>query len=67
MPLTKAQISTFYKHPDLQNILDSLTDKGYLVLEHPKQKIGGQRIKDESLPKGYNIFQAKNLLKSIKY
>lgn len=59
MPLTKAQISTFYKHPDLQNILDSLTDKGYLVLEHPKQKIGGQRIKDESLPKGYNIVSGK--------
>lgn len=59
MPLTKAQISTFYKHPDLQNILDSLTDKGYLVLEHPKQKIGGRRIKDESLPKGYNIVSGK--------
>ncbi|MGT9765774.1 hypothetical protein ACVWQR_00520 [Neisseria meningitidis] len=39
--------------------MDSLTDKGYLVLEHPKQKIGGQRIKDESLPKGYNIVSGK--------
>lgn len=59
MPLTKAQIATFYDHPNLQNILDNLTDKGYLVFEHPKQKIGGRRIKDESLPKGYNIVTGK--------
>lgn len=59
MPLTKKQISTFYPHPKLQLLLDNLAEKGYLSFEHPKQKINGQRIKDESLPKGYNIIAGK--------
>ncbi|WP_274571661.1 DNA cytosine methyltransferase [Neisseria leonii] len=59
MPLTKNQIATFYPHPELQTLLSSLTEKGYLSFEHPKQKIGGLRVKDETLPKGYNIVTGK--------
>lgn len=67
MPLTKAQISTFYNHPRLQEMLDDLVEKQYLSLEHPKKKVvhtteNGQyseRIPDTSLPKGYNIVTGK--------
>lgn len=59
MPLTKDQIATFYPHPKLQSLLNNLTEKGYLSFEHPKQKINGLRVKDETLPKGYNIVTGK--------
>lgn len=67
MPLTKAQISTFYNRPRLQKMLDDLVEKQYLSLEHPKKKVvhtteNGQyseRIPDTSLPKGYNIVTGK--------
>ncbi|WP_455030308.1 DNA (cytosine-5-)-methyltransferase [Neisseria sp.] len=59
MPLTKTQIQTFYNHPDLQAMLDDLTQKGYLKLEHPKKKENGIRVQDTSLPKGYNIVAGK--------
>ncbi|WP_455027751.1 DNA (cytosine-5-)-methyltransferase [Neisseria elongata] len=59
MPLTKDQIATFYPHPKLQSLLNILTEKGYLSFEHPKQKINGLRVKDETLPKGYNIVTGK--------
>lgn len=68
MPLTRDMIATFYTHKDLDNLLDSLLDKGYLVYEHPKKRV---RVKNESgvvsysreqditLPKGYNIVTGK--------
>lgn len=67
MPLTTEQISTFYNHPSLQDLLDDLVEKHYLCLEHPKKKIvhiteSGQyseRIPDITLPKGYNIVTGK--------
>lgn len=67
MPLTTAQISTFYSHPKLQQLLNDLVKKQYLSLEHPKKKIihtteNGQyseRIQDTSLPLGYNIVTGK--------
>lgn len=68
MPLTAKQISTFYPHPNLQVMLDDLTQKGYLKFEHPKQKktktdLFGTattvREQDFSLPKGYNIVAGK--------
>ena len=68
MPLTASQISTFYPHPNLQEMLDDLTMKGYLKLEHPKQlksvtDIFGTtttvREQDSNLPKGYNIVAGK--------
>ncbi len=67
MPLTTSQISTFFPNNNLQAMLDDLTSKGYLVLEHPKKltyvEIDGnqveQRVQDESKPKGYNIVAGK--------
>lgn len=68
MPLTVEQISTFYKHDKLKELLDDLVEKGYLKLEHPKKEIeikteSGKIIKkrqyDETKPKGYNIVAGK--------
>lgn len=67
MPLTAEQISTFYKSSSLQKMLDELTQKGYLVYEHPKKKItirrngstSSRREPDITKPKGYNIVTGK--------
>lgn len=68
MPLTKEQISTFYNCEHLQDILDDLVLKGYLTLEHPKEKVQipvgdekfkSERIPDTTKPKGYNIVAGK--------
>lgn len=67
MPLTTEQIRTFFDVPNLQELLDDLVKKKYLVLEHPKKKQtmlveGGaysERVYDESKPKGYNIVTGK--------
>jgi DNA (cytosine-5)-methyltransferase 1 len=68
MPLTTAQIQTFYHHPDLQQMLDHLSDLGYVKYEHPKKLIktvdsrGNQstyREPDPTKPRGYNIVAGK--------
>lgn len=68
MPLTTEQIRMFYDVPNLQDILDDLTEKKYLTLEHPKQQYTRtdeeghsytERIPDETKPKGYNIVTGK--------
>lgn len=67
MPLTLEQIRTFYNAPNLQEMLDDLTEKGYLIFEHPKKKIiiregsniGSRREPDTTKPKGYNIVTGK--------
>lgn len=59
MPLTLNQIETFYQNPNLQNMLDDLTEKGYLVFEHPKKLENKNRIPDVTKPKGYNIVAGK--------
>ncbi|MDO5041115.1 MAG: DNA (cytosine-5-)-methyltransferase [Peptoniphilus sp.] len=59
MPLTTNMINTFYKHENLQEMLDDLVEKGYLVFEHPKKKVGNRRVKDDTLEKGYNIVTGK--------
>lgn len=59
MPLTIKQIRTFYDSPNLQEMLDDLVSKKYVKLEHPKKKVGNERIQDESLPLGYNIVAGK--------
>ncbi|MGX6994012.1 DNA (cytosine-5-)-methyltransferase [Vagococcus penaei] len=59
MPLTKEMIETFYDNPNLEEMLEDLTKKEYLVYEHPKQKINGRRVYDTSLEKGYNIVTGK--------
>lgn len=71
MPLTTKQIRTFYQHPHLQQMLNDLTNKGYLTYEHPKKLIvthsvvngrnvtTSRRMPDETKPKGYNIVAGK--------
>ena len=61
MPLTIEMIRLFW--PDdyyLEEMLEDLVEKKYLVKEHPKRKLSnGQRKQDESLPLGYNIVAGK--------
>jgi len=63
MPLTYDEICTFYKHPQLQQNLNDLTQKGYLKLEHPKKKVTidgiSKRVPHCDSPKGYNIVAGK--------
>lgn len=68
MPLTLKQISTFYNHVNLRELLDDLVKKGYLKLEYPKKeieveiekgKIKKERVYDTSKEKGYNIVSGK--------
>ena len=68
MPLTLEQISTFYQSENLEQMLEDLVKKGYLVKEHPKalvevQNENGNVIKkreqDTTKPLGYNIVAGK--------
>lgn len=69
MALTLEQINTFIDLPkeDLKSLLDDLTKKGYLKLEHPKKLVKTQtangiatsREYDETKSKGYNIVTGK--------
>lgn len=59
MPLTIEQIRTFFNHPNLEDLLSDLVQKGYVKLEYPKKKVGNLRIQDTSLPIGYNIVAGK--------
>lgn len=68
IPLTLQEISLFYPHPNLNNMLDDLVIKGYLKYEHPKdislfinnnnQAISKREYRID-LPKGYNIVVGK--------
>ena len=67
MPLTTEQIRSFFDRPNLQQMLDHLSDLGYLHYEHPKKLVkeetergvSTRRDPDESKPKGYNIVAGK--------
>ena len=67
MPLTLPEISTFYQHPQLQNMLEDLVSKNYLKYEHPKDIVeiieNGKKKKirayREDIEKGYNIVAGK--------
>lgn len=68
MPLTLNQISTFFPHENLEELLVDLVKKKYLTLEHPKQEIKiknkdgnlvPRRVKDETKEIGYNIVAGK--------
>lgn len=59
MPLTLEQIRTFCDKPNLPEMLEDLAAKKYLVKEHPKKKVNGQRVQDKTLPLGYNIVAGK--------
>ena len=68
MPLTRSMIASFYSGGNLDDLLERLVRKGYMVYEHPKRKVvtvngagvqSSHREYDESLPKGYNIVTGK--------
>lgn len=68
MPLTLAEISTFFPHDKLKEMLDDLTSKNYLKLEHPKDLFSQAdnngnmrqiRKYRTDLEKGYNIVAGK--------
>lgn len=69
MPLTADQIRTFFDAENLEEMLDDLVEKGYLVLEHPKKKVSitqdgsdrvaFERVPDSTKPMGYNIVSGK--------
>lgn len=72
MPLSKEMIETFYKEPNLQEMLDHLTLLGYLKYEYPKKQIETKhvapngdevittrRVYDDTKCKGYNIVTGK--------
>ena len=68
MPLTLEQIRTFFDTPNLKEMLEDLTQKGYLRFEHPKKLIRetnkdgvvtNHREYDTTKPKGYNIVAGK--------
>jgi len=63
MPLTLAEIKSFYSSETLKRDLDDLVIKGYLRFEHPKKKITNAGISkrefDTTKPRGYNIVTGK--------
>lgn len=59
MPLTFDMIKSVFNDKNLKDMLDDLVNKGYLVMEHPKQLVNGRREQDTSLPLGYNIVAGK--------
>ena len=68
MPLTLGQIQTFFESPNLEEMLEDLTLKGYLKFEYPKKLIREtnkngvittHREYDTTKPKGYNIVAGK--------
>lgn len=59
MPLTIDFIRTFFDEPNLEEMLEDLVQKKYVVKEHPKKKIGNVRVQDPTLPLGYNIVAGK--------
>lgn len=59
MPLTIDYIRSFFDAPNLEEMLEDLVSKKYVVKEHPKKKVGNIRVQDTSLPIGYNIVAGK--------
>lgn len=59
MPLTIDYIRSFFDDPNLEEMLEDLVSKKYVVKEHPKKKAGNVRVQDTSLPIGYNIVAGK--------
>jgi len=63
MPLTVDMIRTFFDDEHLEEMLDDLAEKRYVVKEHPKRKVkNGKvyiRVQDPTLPLGYNIVAGK--------
>ena len=67
MPLTYDEINTFYKHSQLQDMLDNLVNLKYLRLEKCKDLINGKRVYKEDSEPGYNICKGKLSFPISKY
>lgn len=68
MPLSLAQIKTFFTDAHLEVLLEDLVAKGYLKREHPKKLVKEKdasgsvrqyRVQDKALPLGYDIVTGK--------
>jgi len=59
MPLTFAEISSFYQHEDLQLLLDHLVSLKYLKIEKCKDLVNGKRVYIVDSLDGYNICKGK--------
>lgn len=60
VPLTIDMIQTFNNSSSLENMIENLVQKGYLVKEYPKEKLpNGERIQNSNLPVGFNIVTGK--------
>ena len=68
MPLSREMRASFYQGKDLDELLESLVKKRYLVYEYPKKRVTKKtdsgvsynvRVVDESKPQGYNIVAGK--------
>lgn len=63
MPLTIDMIRTFFDDPHLEEMLEDLVAKRYVVKEHPKRKVRVGKVfvreQDPTLPLGYNIVAGK--------
>jgi DNA (cytosine-5)-methyltransferase 1 len=59
MPLTEKEISSFYQHKNLSEMLKNLVSKKYLKLEKCKDLINGKRVYKEDSEVGYNICKGK--------
>lgn len=76
MPLTCEQISTFLDLDNLEELLEDLVKKGYLVKEHPKSLVEAKnsngtirkkRKQDKSKHLGYNIVAGKLSFEFTKF
>lgn len=66
MPLTFEQIKQFFNSPNLKQILNNLTLKGYLTLKYPKIHYNDSLIKDTSKEIGYALNSGKLSFKFSK-
>ena len=57
--MMRKDIQSFLTYDGLQEDLDDLVHKKYLVLEHPKDIVNGKRVQNETLTIGYNIAKGK--------
>ena len=55
MPLTVEEIKTFFDVPNLQEMLDNLSQKGYLKFQKCKDRENGRRVFTDKCQPGYNI------------
>tara|TARA_B110000240_G_scaffold138338_1_gene153180 strand:+ start:140 stop:1471 length:1332 start_codon:yes stop_codon:yes gene_type:complete len=64
MPLTFPEIQSFFKHDELQSLLDSLTEKKYLRLEQCKELVNGKRIYIKDLMSAIKSDQQEELVRA---